>query len=81
MRDSLRRFAPWFLFVCLIGAGSWVAVFFMARHYPTAGAVLLLALLAAAFLPPARPELERSAGGSRDSVPGEARPHSLDQLG
>jgi len=81
MRNSLRRFVPWFAFVGLLGAASWIGVFLMARYHPTAGAVLLLALLAAAFLPPARPELEQAANASRDSVPGKPRAHALDQLG
>ena len=81
MRNSLRRFVPWFAFVSLLGAASWVLVFFMARYHPTAGAVLLLALLAAAFLPPARPELEPAAEPSSASVPGETSAHALDQLG
>ena len=81
MRNSLRRFIPWFAAVSLLGAASWVVVLFMARYHPTAGAVLLLALLSAAFLPPARPELEQTADAARPSVPGEPRANALDQLG
>ena len=81
MRNSLRRFVPWFAFVSLLGAASWVVVLLMARYHPTAGAVLLLALLAAAFLPPARPELEQTADASSASVSGETSAHALDQLG
>jgi hypothetical protein len=81
MRNSLRRFVPWFALVCLLGAASWVVVLLIARYQPTAGAVLLLSLLAAAFLPPARPELEQTAGAPPASVPGETSAHALDQLG
>jgi hypothetical protein len=87
MRRSARALLPWLSFVALLGAASWTVVFFLATYYPRTGAVLLVVLVAAAFLPPARtpskdaalPQpAETTASGS---VASESGAHTLDQLG
>jgi hypothetical protein len=85
MRRSARALLPWLSFVALLGAASWVVVLYLAIYHPTAGALLLLFLVAAAFLPSARPELEDrvplAEAASSGSVASETGAHALDQLG
>ena len=86
MRRSAGALLPWLSLVALLGAASWIVVFFVATHYPRTGAVLLVLLVTAAFLPPARtpskdavpPQPAEAAAGS---VASESRAHTLDQLG
>ena len=87
MRRSARALVPWLSFVALLGVASWIVVFFLAAYYPRTGAVLLVVLVAAAFLPPARTP-SKDAVPSRQakpatagSVPSESGTHALDQLG
>ena len=87
MRRSARALLPWLSFVALLGAASWVVVFFLATHYPRTGAVLLVFLVAAAFLPAARTPSKKavppqpSEAGASGSVSSESSTHPLDQLG
>ena len=87
MRRSARALLPWLSFVALLGVASWTVVFLLAAHYPRTGAVLLVFLAAAAFLPPARtpsrdavPPRSAEAAAS-GSVASESGTHPLDQLG
>jgi hypothetical protein len=86
MRRSARALLPWLSVVALLGIASWTVVFFLAAYYPRTGAVLLVCLAAAAFLPSARPRPRDAATpppaeAASGSVASEPRPHALDQLG
>jgi hypothetical protein len=87
MRRSARALLPWLSLVALLGAASWTVVFFLAAHYPRTGAVLLVFLVAAAFLPAARTPSKQAAparpseAGASGSVASESGTHALDQLG